>query len=312
MKKTSKILMSLLLTTVLFTSCKQESSKPTSDEKISIENMGRTITFNKELKDVVVLDVGAIDNMVELGIPFKGMAKLYSPKYLSKYTDNPNIANVGAAMQPNFEEVSKVSPDLIIMSNWFEKDYPEFSKIAPTVSIGSSGSNYLDSTKENLKVIGSIFQVEVKTDALIKNIDDKVAEIKDLLSKSDEKALLIMYNSKSYREFGVDSRYGFVFDKLGVKSVAPELKSTSDYGNLVSSEFILEHNPDIIFIIDRGAVIEGIVADKGELENPLIQKTNAYKNGKIVYLNPDIWYLAGGGYISLNIMLDEIHNAYKK
>ncbi|MDM1501747.1 ABC transporter substrate-binding protein [Myroides marinus] len=308
---TSKVITSTVLAAMLFVGCKQENTKVSSDETISIENMGRTISFNKKLDNVVVFDVGAIDNMAELGIPFKGMAKVYSPNYLSKYADDTNIVNVGSFMQPNYEEVAKVNPDLIIMSNWFDKDYPEFAKIAPTLSLGISGSNYLTSTKDNLKTIGQVFQVEDKANALVDKIDAKVADMKEVIGKSDAKALLILYNNKSYSAFGVESRYGFMFKDLGVKPAAPELEGASDHGNIISSEFIMEHNPDIIFIIDRGAVMDNTIAEKSEVENPLIQKTNAYKNGKIVYLDPNAWYLAGGGYISLNIMLDEIAKAYK-
>nr|WP_286428681.1 ABC transporter substrate-binding protein [Myroides marinus] len=311
MRMTSKVITSTVLAAMLFVGCKQENTKVSSDETISIENMGRTISFNKKLDNVVVFDVGAIDNMAELGIPFKGMAKVYSPNYLSKYADDTNIVNVGSFMQPNYEEVAKVNPDLIIMSNWFDKDYPEFAKIAPTLSLGISGSNYLTSTKDNLKTIGQVFQVEDKANALVDKIDAKVADMKEVIGKSDAKALLILYNNKSYSAFGVESRYGFMFKDLGVKPAAPELEGASDHGNIISSEFIMEHNPDIIFIIDRGAVMDNTIAEKSEVENPLIQKTNAYKNGKIVYLDPNAWYLAGGGYISLNIMLDEIAKAYK-
>ncbi|MDM1359854.1 siderophore ABC transporter substrate-binding protein [Myroides marinus] len=308
---TSKVITSTVLAAMLFVGCKQENTKVSSDETISIENMGRTISFNKKLDNVVVFDVGAMDNMAELGIPFKGMAKVYSPNYLSKYADDTNIVNVGSFMQPNYEEVAKVNPDLIIMSNWFDKDYPEFAKIAPTLSLGISGSNYLASTKDNLKTIGQVFQVEDKANALVDKVDAKVADMKEVIGKSDAKALLILYNNKSYSAFGVESRYGFMFKDLGVKPAAPELEGASDHGNIISSEFIMEHNPDIIFIIDRGAVMDNTIAEKSEVENPLIQKTNAYKNGKIVYLDPNAWYLAGGGYISLNIMLDEIAKAYK-
>lgn len=308
---TSKVITSTVLAAMLFVGCKQENTKVSSDETISIENMGRTISFNKKLDNVVVFDVGAMDNMAELGIPFKGMAKVYSPNYLSKYADDTNIVNVGSFMQPNYEEVAKVNPDLIIMSNWFDKDYPEFAKIAPTLSLGISGSNYLASTKDNLKTIGQVFQLEDKANALVDKIDAKVADMKEVIGKSDAKALLILYNNKSYSAFGVESRYGFMFKDLGVKPAAPELEGASDHGNIISSEFIMEHNPDIIFIIDRGAVMDNTIAEKSEVENPLIQKTNAYKNGKIVYLDPNAWYLAGGGYISLNIMLDEIAKAYK-
>ncbi|MTG97574.1 MULTISPECIES: siderophore ABC transporter substrate-binding protein [Myroides] len=311
MRNCVRLLGSVALMAIVLTSCKQTNKESQSTETLTVENMGRSISFDKKLDNVVVFDVGAMENMVELGLPFKGMAKVYSPNYLSKYAEDDNIVNVGSFMQPNFEKISSVDPDLIIMSNWFDKDYSEYAKIAPTISLGISGSNYLASTKENIATIGQVFQVEEKAELLIKNIDDKVARIHNAIKDRSEKAMLILYNNKNYSVFDPESRYGYIFKHLGVKPSAEGIEGGSDHGNVVSSEFILEQNPDIIFIIDRGAVMDNQIAEKKEVENVLIQKTNAYKNGKIVYLDPNAWYLAGGGYISLNIMLDEIENAYK-
>ena len=63
-------------------------------------------------------------------------------------------------------------------------------------------------------------------------------------------------------------------------------------------------------MIDRGAVVNKKAAEKSEIENVLVQQTNAYKNGKIIYLNPEVWYLAGGGITSVNAMIDEIAAAF--
>jgi len=37
-----------------------------------------------------------------------------------------------------------------------------------------------------------------------------------------------------------------------------------------------------------------------------VKKTTAYKDGKIIYLNPDYWYLSGGGLASVSEMVKEI------
>jgi iron complex transport system substrate-binding protein len=38
----------------------------------------------------------------------------------------------------------------------------------------------------------------------------------------------------------------------------------------------------------------------------LVEKTNAYKNEQIVYLHPEVWYLSGGGLVSVAKMVEEI------
>lgn len=40
-----------------------------------------------------------------------------------------------------------------------------------------------------------------------------------------------------------------------------------------------------------------------------VRQTNAFRKGKIVYLQPDLWYLSGGGLESLSLQLDEVGSA---
>ena len=58
-------------------------------------------------------------------------------------------------------------------------------------------------------------------------------------------------------------------------------------------------------------MINRVETNKKEIENALIQRTNAYKNGKIIYLNPQVWYVSGGGLTSTQMMVDEVKNALK-
>ena len=61
--------------------------------------------------------------------------------------------------------------------------------------------------------------------------------------------------------------------------------------------------------MDRDAAIgtEGAQLAQEIVENELVQGTDAYKNGNIVYLgNPAVWYTAEGGINALDIMLQDL------
>ena len=88
--------------------------------------------------------------------------------------------------------------------------------------------------------------------------------------------------------------------------------STPTHGNEVSFEAIVALNPDYIFVMDRDSAIgtNGAQMAQEIMENELIMKTDAYKNGNMVILeNPGIWYLAEGGITSLGIMLEDLESA---
>jgi len=91
--------------------------------------------------------------------------------------------------------------------------------------------------------------------------------------------------------------------------------TTPTHGNEVSFEAVVSLNPDYIFVMDRDSAISASGAQLANeiMENELIMKTDAYKNGNMVILeNPGIWYLAEGGITSLGIMLEDLESALLK
>lgn len=87
---------------------------------------------------------------------------------------------------------------------------------------------------------------------------------------------------------------------------------TPTHGNEVSFEAIVALNPDYIFVMDRDSAISATGAQLAQeiMENELVMKTDAYRNGNLVILeNPGIWYLAEGGITALGIMLSDLEKA---
>ncbi len=84
------------------------------------------------------------------------------------------------------------------------------------------------------------------------------------------------------------------------------------HGKSINSEFILEKNPDYLFVVDRNIIVGNKERAQGILDNALVTKTNAATNNKIIYLDPEYWYLASGnGLESLKTMILEVTNAIK-
>lgn len=76
----------------------------------------------------------------------------------------------------------------------------------------------------------------------------------------------------------------------------------------------MKKDPDYLYVIDRGAVVttgEGTSSAEQVLDNDLIKDTKAAKEGNIVYLDPNYWYLSGGGLVSITEMVKEIDESIK-
>ncbi|MEG1116944.1 MAG: ABC transporter substrate-binding protein, partial [Janthinobacterium sp.] len=126
-----------------------------------------------------------------------------------------------------------------------------------------------------------------------------------------EKALIVLHNNGAFSSFGVQSRYGFVFDALGVKPASSAIEAGL-HGQPISSEFIQQANPDIIYVVDRTAVMEHRpVMTAAQMANPLLRQTNAWKNGRVVFVDADAWYITAASVTSLQRVIDDVLKAYQ-
>ena len=61
-------------------------------------------------------------------------------------------------------------------------------------------------------------------------------------------------------------------------------------------------------MLDRDSAIgaEGSQTAQEVMENEIVMKTNAYQSGQIIYLTPDVWYLAEGGITATDTMIRDL------
>lgn len=121
--------------------------------------------------------------------------------------------------------------------------------------------------------------------------------------------MILLSNSGRLSTYGEKSRFSIIYDYLGFSSTG-ELP-TGTHGNKVTFEYLLEKNPDYIFIIDKAAVTGSDLLANKAFDNPIVNSTKAAQNGNIVFLDSVVWYTASGGIASTNLMLNEIEKATK-
>lgn len=258
----------------------------------------------KNPEKVVVFDFGVLDTLDELGVEVAGVPQQNIPSYLSKYEDE-NYTNVGGLKEPDFETIHAMQPDVILISGRQSVMYEELNEIAPTIFVGVDTANYMESFKGNMEMIAELFDKEDEMKEELADIDSRIAAISEKSSKTDAKSLIVLGNEGKVSAYGPTSRFGIIHDVFGFKA-ADENLEVSTHGQSISFEYILETNPDILFVIDRDAAVGGDASAKDSIENELVLKTNAYKDGKIIYLDPNYWYLSGGGLQSVKAMIKEV------
>lgn len=309
MKKLSFYLM-LVVLAMFVVACGSESSnddgnaEETNVDTVTITHELGEATVNKNPEKVVVFDFGVLDSLDELGVEVTALPKMNVPPYLSKFEDD-KYENVGTLKEPDFEKLSEIQPDLIIISGRQADLYDQLAEIGPTIYVAIDTANYLDSFKNNMKILGEIFEKEAEIDEKIAEVEEAIATVNEKATASGKKALIVLANEGKVSAYGPNSRFGFIHDVLGVPPVDENIEA-STHGQSISFEYIVEQNPDVLYVIDRGAAVADDASAKEVIENDLVKNTTAYQDGNIFYLDPSYWYLSGGGLVSVKEMVNEI------
>lgn len=285
-----------------------DADKPATEEstKIAIKHEldEEEVVFEKTPEKVVVFDFGVLDTLDELNIPVAGLPQATIPQYLEKYKSD-EYENLGSLKEPDFEAIHAMQPDVIFISARQSDLYEEFKKIAPTVYMGVDYTDYIYSFTNNMETLAKLFGKEDEMKAELDEVNASIEEIKEQAAAKDEKTLIIMGNEEKVSAYGPSSRFGIIHDVFGFKPADVNIEK-STHGQSISFEYVMEQNPDILFVIDRDSAFDANASVKNAIENDIVKKTNAYKNGKIVYLNGGPWYLAGGGLQSIKIMIEDV------
>lgn len=324
MKKIISILLVLVLSIGFFTACGSkndkvepesvvespednepvEATEDESDEMVTITHRGGTTQVPLNPKKVVVMEFGMLDTIDKLGIDAElAIPANNLPAYLEKYKDT--ALNIGGLKEYDMEAIHSFEPDLIIVGGRQQDNVEAFEEIAPTIVLTPDNARYFDSAIENIKNIGIIFGKEDQVESELAGLNDKIAQIAETASQENMNTLIMLTNEGGMSVYGPGSRFGIIHDTFGFPPVDDSIEE-STHGQEINYEYISKFNPDYIFVIDRTAAIGGEILASKTLDNPLVNSTNAAENDHIIMLDPDIWYLSGGGLASINLMVDEV------
>lgn len=319
MKKITAILLMALMVLSL-TACGNQTGKDNNSSEGSTEPTSVTITTLNGQKEqtqlevpynperIAILDLAALDIIDSIGVGDKvvGMAQT-SIDYLSQYSENKSIKNLGTIKEADIEAVMECEPDIIFIGGRLSASYDKLSEIAPVVYLSTDSSiGLVESTLKNAKTIASIFGKENEVEDKVNQYNDRINNLKNIASGKN--ALVGMTTSGSFNILGNDGKCSIIGNEIGFNNLGAT-GNTSTHGNEASFETVVAKNPEYIFVMDRDKAIgtAGAASAKEIVENDLVKSTPAYKNNHIIYLeNPNVWYTAEGGIQALDMMLKDI------
>ncbi|MGO3726914.1 ABC transporter substrate-binding protein, partial [Staphylococcus carnosus] len=166
--------------------------------------------------------------------------------------------------------------------------------------------DYVKSMKQNTENLGKIYDKEDKAKDLNKDLDNKIADMKDKTKKFDKTVMYLLVNEGELSTYGPKERFGsLVYNTLGFKPADKNVKAGS-HGQNVTNEYINEKNPDVILAMDRGQAIGEKSTAKQTLGNAVIKNVKAIKDDKVYELDPKLWYFASGSTTTTMKQIDEL------
>jgi len=267
------------------------------------------VSFKSAPKTLAVYDAASIDTLAALDVPIAGIPQNFSLDYLE--TVVKAAKPIGSLFDPDFQALSQLKPDLIIVGGRSAKAFDSVAKVATAIDMTIPRDDLMAQTKAHTLAYGQLFAKTEAANALIAKLDTAIQQARKAAAGKGT-GLVILTNGTKVSAYGPGSRFGWIYSALGMEPATKDIKS-GNHGDAASFEFLLKVDPEWLLVIDRGSAInaEGSSA-KETLDNELMHKTKAWKNNQIIYLNSKEVYITSGGIQAQTHIMQDLTQAFGK
>ncbi|MGY1988010.1 siderophore ABC transporter substrate-binding protein [Blastococcus sp. SYSU DS0669] len=271
-----------------------------------------TVEVPRNPERIVTFDIASLDTIGALGGEIAGAPLESVPEYLQGYLAD-DAFNAGTLFEADLVEIEAQQPDLIVVANRSAALYEDLSEIAPTVDLSLRGS-YTDNLQRTTTFLGEVLGAEAQAAAALEEIDAGIEEARAATADAGAGLGLMVAGGElsAMAPAGEDAvgpavRGGLIYDVFGVEPAVEDVEAAT-HGEPVSFEFLLETDPDTLWVVDRDAATGegGAQPAAAVLDNEIVRQTTAAREDRIVYLDPQAWYIVFGGLDTTRIMIDDV------
>ncbi|MEZ4533238.1 MAG: siderophore ABC transporter substrate-binding protein [Thermomicrobiales bacterium] len=281
---------------------------PEADTIVITHVQGETeVPLNPDV--VLTFDLSSADTLDKLGVKVAGLPKSNLGGEFERFNTDEYL-DIGTLFEPDYEAVAAAKPDLIIVANRSAEALPELSKIAPTIDLTGEGVDFMGDLTNQTMTLASIFGKQAEAEAALADLNAQIEALREKTADAGTGLVILTAGGEVSAVSPGWTRGAFIYDTLGFQLPVEDVEEAT-HGEPISFEFLLEHNPDWLFVFDRDAVTgeEGASAEE-VLDNALMHETTAWQNDQIVYLDPYNWYIVMTGLGTVQSMIDEIDAAF--
>ena len=274
------------------TSKKSSATETKKQETQKLNYLGKEYTIPSEVKKIATVSLESMEDAAALGVKPVGAITVGGklPEYLAK--DLEGAESIGEKMQPNYETLLSIKPDVIMWTSKSDGTVTEkLDKVAPTIPYSHISTDWED----NLRLMAKLSGKEEKAESIIAQYKEDAEKAKLEIGENlkDKKALVVRIRNGSLFLYPQDIYFNPVlYADLGL-TVPEEIKPVKAQ-EMIALEKFAEINPDYIFL--QFTESENAQKPKAleELESNSIWKSiEAVKNDKVFVNSVDP--LAQGG-----------------
>lgn len=275
------IMLSLILTQSLI--AKENFTIEQNDEKLELSYFPKRIVTDSAIisRFLAALDIELV------GVPSS------TTKIPEEYN---GVQRIGRSGMPDLEIVKSLKTDLVV-STLYSKP-----ALKPKYDNLNIPSFYLkvdtyDESMEVIEILGKAFHKEEKANAILKDIKYREEILHEKLKDKEPKKIAIIYgNGESFFMTGKNHFLQGLMDKIDCENIVTSIDNSALLKKSVpfSMEQLIKANPDVILRLPTSQTKNGESFEEIFNANPIWKLTKAYKNKKILDIDPTLFRMSAG------------------
>ncbi|ASU82876.1 ABC transporter substrate-binding protein [Nocardiopsis gilva YIM 90087] len=261
----------------------------TTDDSASSTSAGNFPVTVKDARGEVTIDeaperiVSLSPSTTEMLFAIDAGDQVVAADDYSNYPEEAPTTDL-SGFTPNVEAITEEDPDLVILARSAEDAAEQLEKVGVPVLVLDAAAS-LDDTYDQIRLLGKVTGDEKKADAEADRVESEIDTIVTDTKKKIGDTDLTYYHEVDDTMYSAtsDTFIGQIYGEFGLENIADKADDAASGYPQLSPEFIVEENPDLIFLAYAGKDAVADVEDR-----PAFDKVSAVKDGNIVQLDEDI------------------------
>ncbi|WP_170833984.1 ABC transporter substrate-binding protein [Pseudomonas argentinensis] len=273
---------------------------------------GQQVEIAGDPQRIVTFDYGSYDSLIALGAGERVLAVPGNvPPYLAEKAGQ--TSNAGNMKAPDIDAITALKPDLILITGRQGESRPALQALAPTLDMGITGEDYFAGIADNVRLLGQLVGKPAEAQQALTTLQGKAERARQQIAASGQPTLVLTHNEGRFAPTENAVIYSLLQAPRALPAPPPQPAGTPrQRPQPLDAEAIAAASPEVIFIIDRSAAIGATALDVATLADSPLARTPAAQAKRVVYLDPALWYLSGGGLQSVDLQIDQVLAAYRR